>query len=175
MYTVNVLWQCLLLCSVMIVLSWPVGQLPKCCTKRCLELQDNAVGCTTFIGVADRLAGLALVAIHMLICPVFYWYVLIWFLWYHPSCIIVSLSLITSVHICLLLLVALELYCSLSFASSFHFLSDCPQILLRFGVCIVAYAAGFFVMLFSMSASGSALAFCCFVEWHCIMCLLLLL
>ena len=84
-----------------------------------------------------------------------------------PSCIIVSLSLVTSVYVCLLLSVTLELYCYLAFASSFHFLSDCPGILLRLGVCIMAYTTGFFVMLFSMSASGSALVFCCFVEWYC--------
>ena len=53
-----------------------------------------------------------------------------------PSFIIVLLLIITSVHVCLLLFVALELYCSLSFASSFCFLS-------------------------------AALAFCYFVEWHC--------
>ena len=38
-----------------------------------------------------------------------------------PSCIIVLLSLITSVHVCPLLFLVLELCCTLSFASSFCF------------------------------------------------------
>ena len=50
----------------------PVGQLAKCHTKRHLELQDNAAGHMTFVGAADMLAGLVLVAIHMPICLLFY-------------------------------------------------------------------------------------------------------
>ena len=78
-----------------------------------------------------------------------------------PPCIIVLLSLITSVHACLLLFLALELCCSLSFASSFCYSSNCSGI---FVVCMGAYGAGFFVMLFHIFANGSGLAFCCFVE-----------
>ena len=55
-----------------IVLCWPAGQLAKCCTKRCLGLSDNAAGHMTFVGAANMLAGLVLLAIHMPICPVFY-------------------------------------------------------------------------------------------------------
>ena len=81
-----------------------------------------------------------------------------------PSFIIVLLSFTACVHVCLMLFLALTLQCSLSFASSSCFVLDCSQ---AFGVCLVAYATGFFVMLFSISVSGSALAFCCFVERYC--------
>ena len=57
-YTVSVLCQ---------PVSWPA----KCHTKRCLELQDNAAGCITFVGVASMSAGLVIVARHMPICLVF--------------------------------------------------------------------------------------------------------
>ena len=43
----------------------------KCHTKRHLELPNNTVGHTTFVGVANMLAGLTTVFIHMLICLVF--------------------------------------------------------------------------------------------------------
>ena len=56
---------------VVIVLWQPVSRLAKCHTKRCLELQNNTAGHTTFFGVADMLAGLVIVAMHMPICLFF--------------------------------------------------------------------------------------------------------
>ena len=57
MMSVLIMWYVIVLC-------WPVGWLAKCHTKRCLELQDNAGGCMTFIGMAK----LVLVAICLPIC-----------------------------------------------------------------------------------------------------------
>ena len=54
-----------------IMLCQPVGQLAKCHTKRCLDLQDTATSCTTFECAANMLAGLVIVSIHMPICQVF--------------------------------------------------------------------------------------------------------
>ena len=53
------------------MLCQPVGQLAKCHTKRCLELQDIATGYMTFECVADMSARLVIVAMHMPICLVF--------------------------------------------------------------------------------------------------------
>ena len=63
----DLVWLCIVVCF--------VGQLmadKECHTKRCLELQNNAVGHTTFVDTSDMLAGLTTVFIHMLICLVFY-------------------------------------------------------------------------------------------------------
>ena len=46
------MWQ---VCSVGQLAGWQ-----KCCTNRCLESWNNAASCTTFVGVADMLAGLFL-------------------------------------------------------------------------------------------------------------------
>ena len=54
------------------VLCWPVGWLAKHHTKRCLELQNNMVGHTTFVGAPDMSAGLVFTATHMPICPAFH-------------------------------------------------------------------------------------------------------
>ena len=49
-----------------------VGQLAKCHTKRCLELQNNGASHTTFVGVAHMSPRLVLAATCMLICLLLY-------------------------------------------------------------------------------------------------------
>ena len=52
------------------MLCWPVGQLAKFHTKRCLELQNNAAGHMTFVGMANMTAKHVPAARHMIICLV---------------------------------------------------------------------------------------------------------
>ena len=154
MMLVLIMWYAIALCQ-------PVGWLAKMSYKKMLRIARYC--CQTYnicwsgwhVGQACTSGYLyANLSGFLLICPDLVPLV-------SPSCIIVLLSFIMSVHVCLLLFLASELCYSLSFASSFCFLSDCPRI---FVVCMVAYATGFLVMLFSISANGSALMFCCFVE-----------
>ena len=42
------------------VLCWLVGWPAKCCTKRCLDFENNTVGCMTFLVEANMPAGLLL-------------------------------------------------------------------------------------------------------------------
>ena len=68
----------LLLCALIIwvytasELCQPVDQPAQLHTKRCLELQDNAASCMTFVGAASMSARHIIVVKHMLICLVFY-------------------------------------------------------------------------------------------------------
>ena len=54
-----------------IVLCLPACWPAKFHTKQCLELQNNATNHMTFVGMANTLARLVIVAMHMPICLVF--------------------------------------------------------------------------------------------------------
>ena len=121
MYCLYVMMMFVLIMQYVIVLCQPVGWPAKMSYKKMLRIvryccwpydicwcgQHDGQACTSGYSYAN-------LSSFLLICPDLV-------LMVSPSCIIVLLSLTMSVHVWLLLFIALELCCSLSFASFFFF------------------------------------------------------
>ena len=147
--------------------SWPA----KCCTERCLELQNNATGHMTFVAVANMLAPT---------CDCCYTYVNL------SGFLIICLDLVLMISLpCEIVLLTLEHLYFLVFAHCLPLycfvlcllplLFDCELfaddiVHYDYYCCLyvhLTYAIGFLLTLFNNSASGSVLVGCSFVDWYC--------
>ena len=148
--------------TVLLYVSLLAGQ-EKCCTKRCLELQNNGAGHMTFVVWMPCQP----------VCQSGYVYIsLSGFLTIHPDLVLFTSYSCNEAFLSCELLVPLSLplsgfllYCSM-FASCWTNLLVlcslcCSYVFFVFLTCLVPYIAGFLLILFSISASGSVLMLDC--------------
>ena len=151
-----------------IAVCQPVGQLAKCCTKRCLELQNNGAGNTTFM-------------MQLTCWPVYYcsyiYVSLSGFLTVHPDLVLLTLfSCKEALFLCVLpvpLLTAVCLFIVLFYVCLLlnNFIGGLLIILFTCIVYVPCLSSGIYywilLILFSISANGSVFMLYCLLDWCC--------